>query len=140
MATNRLAIFVVPADRGWDRTTKKYGGRVEAAFVEDKKYHHIYVDAVDASEASYTKGPAHKECITVPAALKFNSGGVISSLDNINHSVVWKNLAPTSREGKRTCGSLKPCPLKQAIDQVFGSFDELKKQFGATTAAIQGSG
>jgi Fe-Mn family superoxide dismutase len=35
---------------------------------------------------------------------------------------------------------LKAGPLKEAIEQTFGSLDALKKEFNATTAGIQGSG
>ncbi|OJA08745.1 hypothetical protein AZE42_06094 [Rhizopogon vesiculosus] len=59
---------------------------------------------------------------------------------HINHSVFWKDLAPASREGKRTSGTMKHGPLKQAIGQTFCSLNELKKQFSVTAAAIQGSG
>ncbi|OJA12200.1 hypothetical protein AZE42_03930 [Rhizopogon vesiculosus] len=47
------------------------------------------------------KDSTHKECIAVPAAPKFNAGG------HINHSVVWKNLAPASREGKGTTAAIQ---------------------------------
>ncbi|OAX32266.1 hypothetical protein K503DRAFT_787313 [Rhizopogon vinicolor AM-OR11-026] len=67
---------------------------------------------VGGKSECYTKSSTHKECIAVLAALKFNSGG------HNNHSIVWKNLAPASREGKGACGSF----------------------FSAATAAIQGSG
>lgn len=56
---------------------------------------------------------------------------------HINHSLFWKNLAPTSQGG----GQLpEGSQLKKAIERDFGSVEEFKKKFNAATAAIQGSG
>ncbi|KAG2038225.1 Manganese/iron superoxide dismutase [Suillus americanus] len=99
-----------------------------------KKHHQTYVNALNAAEASYAKSSTPRERIALQAALKFNGGG------HINHSLFWKNLAPASSEGKGNGGSLKAGPLKEAIEQTFGSLDTLKKEFNATTAGIQGSG
>ena len=59
---------------------------------------------------------------------------------HINHSLFWKNLAPSASEGKGNGGVLRDGPLKNAIVEAFGSFDNFKKEFNTTTAAIQGSG
>lgn len=59
---------------------------------------------------------------------------------HINHSLFWKNLAGASSEGKGNGGALRDGPLKEAITKTFGSLDNLKKEFNATTASIQGSG
>ena len=61
-------------------------------------------------------------------------------LGHINHSLFWKNLAPSKNEGKGSGGHIEPGPLKDAIDAAFGSVEKMKTQFNATTAAIQGSG
>lgn len=61
-------------------------------------------------------------------------------IGHINHSLFWKNLAPSAAAGKGNGGVLKDGPLKKAIDEAFGSLENLKKEFNATTAAIQGSG
>ncbi|KAJ8517058.1 hypothetical protein ONZ45_g5729 [Pleurotus djamor] len=99
-----------------------------------KKHHQTYVNALNAAEAAYAKAASPKERIALQAALKFNGGG------HINHSLFWKNLAPSASEGKGTGGELKDGPLKEAIIQAFGSLDNLKKEFNTTTAGIQGSG
>ncbi|KIK81956.1 hypothetical protein PAXRUDRAFT_154845 [Paxillus rubicundulus Ve08.2h10] len=99
-----------------------------------KKHHQTYVTALNAAELSYAKTSTPKERIALQAALRFNGGG------HINHSLFWKNLAPPASEGKGKGGVLNPGPLKDAIDQAFGSLDNLKKEFNAATAAIQGSG
>jgi Fe-Mn family superoxide dismutase len=72
----------------------------------------------------------------------------MSKPGHINHSLFWKNMAPPrSTNPERTAhnqgnigGVLKDGPLKTAIDREFGSLEELKKQFNAIAAAIQGSG
>ncbi|KAF8159008.1 manganese superoxide dismutase [Pholiota molesta] len=98
------------------------------------KHHQTYVNALNAAEGAYAKASTPKERIALQAALKFNGGG------HINHSLFWKNLAPSAAVNKGTGGVLKDGPLKSAIDKTFGSLDNLKKEFNATTAGIQGSG
>jgi superoxide dismutase, Fe-Mn family len=94
------------------------------------KHHQTYVNGLNAAEESYAKAPSVKERIALQAALKFNGGG------HINHSLFWKNLAPTSESG----GKLSDGPLKSAIESDFGSVDAFKKEFNTKTAAVQGSG
>jgi Fe-Mn family superoxide dismutase len=55
---------------------------------------------------------------------------------HINHSFFWKILAPSSQGG----GKFQEGPLKKELEKQYGSIDAFKKQFNATTAAIQGSG
>ncbi|KAK7035366.1 hypothetical protein VNI00_011897 [Paramarasmius palmivorus] len=97
------------------------------------KHHQTYVNALNAAEASYAKASSPKERIALQAALKFNGGG------HINHSLFWKNLAPSAEKGGNG-GKLVDGPLKKAIDETFGGLDNLKKEFNTTTAGIQGSG
>ena len=61
---------------------------------------------------------------------------ILLCIGHINHSLFWTNLAPVSKGG----GQLTSGPLEKALAQDFGSFDEFKKIFNTTTAAIQGSG
>jgi superoxide dismutase, Fe-Mn family len=63
-----------------------------------------------------------------------------SRLGHINHSLFWKNLAPSAKEGKGHGGELKDGPLKNAIVGKWGSVEAFTKEFNTTTAAIQGSG
>ncbi|KAF9038971.1 manganese and iron superoxide dismutase [Hymenopellis radicata] len=98
------------------------------------KHHQTYVNALNAAEAAYAKSSTPKERIALQAALKFNGGG------HINHSLFWKNLAPASSEGKGNGGTLQDGPLKEAINSTFGNLENLKKEFNAATAGIQGSG
>ncbi|KAF9260390.1 manganese superoxide dismutase [Marasmius fiardii PR-910] len=97
------------------------------------KHHQTYVNALNAAEQAYAKASTPKERIALQAALKFNGGG------HINHSLFWKNLAPNKTKGGNG-GVLNEGPLKKAIEEVWGSFDNFKGQFNTTTAGIQGSG
>ncbi|TFK21608.1 manganese superoxide dismutase [Coprinopsis marcescibilis] len=99
-----------------------------------QKHHQTYVNALNAAEAAYAKASTPKERIALQAALKFNGGG------HINHSLFWKNLAPSAAAKKGTGGTLQDGPLKKAIEESFGSLDTLKKEFNAATLGIQGSG
>lgn len=95
-----------------------------------QKHHQTYVNGLNAAEETYAKSDSTREKIALQSALKFNGGG------HINHSLFWKNLAPSNTDG----GKLADGPLKKAIERDFGSVEDFKKKFNATTAAIQGSG
>ncbi|KAH9997094.1 manganese superoxide dismutase [Russula vinacea] len=99
-----------------------------------KKHHQTYVNALNAAEKAYAETTTPKQRIALQAALKFNGGG------HINHSLFWKNLAPSADEKKGTGGVLRDGPLKAAIYENWGSLDAFKKEFNTTTAGIQGSG
>lgn len=94
------------------------------------KHHQAYVNGLNAAEQSYAQAVSPKERIKLQAALKFNGGG------HINHTLFWKNLAPTAAGG----GQFPEGPLKSAIEKDFGSLDAFKEKMNAKTAAIQGSG
>ena len=78
--------------------------------------------------------PAHRDAYIRPNLCSSPRTG------HINHSLFWKNLAPASCENKGIGGSFRDGPLKEAILKQWGSFDNFRKEFNATTAAIQGSG
>lgn len=59
---------------------------------------------------------------------------------HINHSLFWKNLAPSAAVHKGHGGQLRDGPLKSAILDRWGSYDNFKKEFNTATAGIQGSG
>lgn len=101
--------------------------------VHHDKHHRTYVNNLNAAEDKLTdalpqQSPAAE--IAQLQAIKFNGGG------HINHSLFWKNLAPTSQGG----GQLDSGELRSAIERDFGSLDSLKEKLNAQTAAIQGSG
>ncbi|KAI9438170.1 manganese superoxide dismutase [Lactarius indigo] len=99
-----------------------------------KKHHQTYVNALNAAEQAYAKTSTPKERIALQAALKFNGGG------HINHSLFWRNLAPSATEGKGHGGKLQDGPLKVAILERWGTVEKFIQEFNTTTAGIQGSG
>lgn len=94
------------------------------------KHHQTYVTALNAAEESYASAATPKARIALQPALKFNGGG------HINHTLFWKNLAPSSEHG----GKITDGKLKEYLERDFGSVEEFKKQMNTKTAAIQGSG
>ncbi|MGP4100029.1 superoxide dismutase [Nonomuraea sp. KM90] len=52
---------------------------------------------------------------------------------HVLHSIFWENLSPDG--GDRPDG-----PLRDAIDQHFGTFDAFRRQLTTATASVQGSG
>ncbi|KAI0249288.1 manganese superoxide dismutase [Lactifluus subvellereus] len=99
-----------------------------------KKHHQTYVNALNAAEQAYAGASTPRERIALQAALKFNGGG------HINHSLFWRNLAPSATENKGNGGVLRDGPLRNAILERWGTLDTFKKEFNTTTAGIQGSG
>ncbi|CAL1698685.1 unnamed protein product [Somion occarium] len=94
------------------------------------KHHQAYVTGLNAAEEAFAKAETPKDKIKLQSALKFNGGG------HINHTLFWKNLAPTSAGGGKLTGG----PLKAAIERDFGSVEAFKTKMNTKTAAIQGSG
>jgi Fe-Mn family superoxide dismutase len=126
----------------------------EIMVLHHQKHHQTYVNNFNsASEAILTVTNA-EERAPLESAIKFNGGGtpfpvsVVVRLSNlllghINHSLFWENLAPSatnSSDSSNVGGVLRPGPLATAIDQDFGSLEEMKKKFNAATLGIQGSG
>ncbi|KAJ9108815.1 Superoxide dismutase [Mn], mitochondrial [Naganishia friedmannii] len=102
------------------------------------KHHQTYVNGLNAAEESLTKLQSQeaspetiKAVISLQPALKFNGGG------HINHSLFWKNLAPPGSEQTKLPAGSK---FAHAVEQDFGSLENLKKAVNTKTAAVQGSG
>ncbi|WVW86308.1 hypothetical protein I302_108350 [Kwoniella bestiolae CBS 10118] len=98
------------------------------------KHHQTYVNGLNAAEESLQKLQASndvKGAIALQPALKFNGGG------HINHSLFWKNLAPTGSSQAKFPSS---GALYDQVQADFGGFENLKKEVNAKTAAVQGSG
>ena len=64
----------------------------------------------------------------------------LSSKGHINHSLFWKNLAPSASEGKGHGGVLQDGPLKELIIGQWGSYETFTNAFNLATLGIQGSG
>ncbi|ODV92465.1 hypothetical protein CANCADRAFT_22522 [Tortispora caseinolytica NRRL Y-17796] len=99
-----------------------------------KKHHNTYVTSYNAAieklAAAESSGDV-KAQIELGPVINFHGGG------HINHSLFWKNLAPTSNGGGAYATGTA---LDKAITETFGGKDDLVKLFNAKLAAIQGSG
>lgn len=97
------------------------------------KHHGTYVNNYNATleklEAAQAKGDIQTQ-VALQSLTNFNGGG------HVNHTLFWENLAPKSQGG----GDPPSGELAKAIDATFGGYEELKKQFNAALAGIQGSG
>ncbi len=95
------------------------------------KHHQTYVNGLNTAEEAYAAADSMAKKIALQSALKFNGGG------HINHSLFWKNLAPSKAQGGKIVAGGQ---LEKAIVRDFGSVEEFKKAMTAKTGAIQGSG
>ena len=97
------------------------------------KHHQTYVNSYNnfteqLASATSSSDPAAQ--IALPPLINFHGAG------HINHSLFWENLAPKSSGG----GEPPSGKLGNAIDQAYGSLDNLKKLMNTKLAGIQGSG
>ena len=95
------------------------------------KHHQNYVNGANAAleklEAARKDGSIAAVVTALSKDLAFNLGG------HTNHSLFWENLGPNG--GGKPTGA-----LAAAIDEDFGSFEELQKHFAAAALGLQGSG
>jgi len=97
-------------------------------------HHQTYVTNLNAAFQKLTSSASSLDIrsqIELQSAIKFNGGG------HINHSLFWKNLAPSKENG----GKLDPSSvLAKQINTDFGSLETLKTRTNAKALTIQGSG
>ncbi len=96
------------------------------------KHHNAYVTnlnkAVEGTDAEKLNiEDICKNISKYPAAVRNNGGG------HYNHSLFWTVMGP--KAGGKPSGA-----LADAINAAFGSFDEMKSQFGTAAATRFGSG
>lgn len=97
------------------------------------KHHQAYVNNLNKALEQYAEAQQKQDLTTMTSllsAIKFNGGG------HLNHSIFWTNLSPKNKEG----GIPPQGALAKAIDQEFGSLQQLIDQLSAKSVAIQGSG
>ena len=97
------------------------------------KHHQTYVNNLNKALEQYVEAEQKQDLqamIALQSAIKFNGGG------NVNHSIFWTNLAPENKGG----GDSPTGELAGAINEEFGSFQNLVDQLSAKAVAIQGSG
>jgi len=104
----------------------------ETMEIHHGKHHQAYVDnlnkaiaGTDAERLSIEE--ISKNISKYPAAVRNNGGG------HYNHSLFWTILSPNG-------GGAPSGELATAIDEAFGSFDELKKKLQEAGATRFGSG
>ncbi|KAL7482439.1 hypothetical protein ACHAW6_008114 [Cyclotella cf. meneghiniana] len=107
----------------------------ETMELHHSKHHNAYVtnlnialqkidDALSAGDVS--------SLVSLQSALKFNGGG------HLNHSLFWENLRPAA-EGKDAAFPSEGV-LKEAVEQRFGTYENMKKEVSALCVGVQGSG
>ena len=97
------------------------------------KHHQAYVNNLNKALEQYEEASQKQDLATMESflsSIKFNGGG------HINHSIFWTNLAPKNQDG----GAPPTGDLAQAIQQDFGSLQNLIDQLSAKAIAVQGSG
>ena len=93
-------------------------------------HHKAYVDGLNNAEAKLAGARENEDFSLVKhwgRELAFHGSG------HILHTLFWQNMCPGGKE-------LAPGKLQEQIDKDFGSYENFKKQFSATAAAVEGSG
>ncbi|TDH73417.1 hypothetical protein CCR75_009236 [Bremia lactucae] len=101
--------------------------------IHHQKHHQAYVNNYNSAMEQYAEAENknnHGKMLSLLTALKFNGGG------HVNHSIFWTNLAPKNHGG----GGEPEGALRKAIEEDFGSFDNLKNTMAAKSVGVQGSG
>ena len=96
------------------------------------KHHAAYVkganDTLDQFDQFRSDGASNQQVLRgLERSLAFNVSG------HLLHSVFWPTMSPNG-------GGKPEGELAAAIDDAFGSFDNLKKQLTQATSTVQGSG
>ncbi|KAL7589521.1 superoxide dismutase [Mn], mitochondrial [Lactuca sativa] len=127
-----LQTFTLP-DLSYDYGALEPAISGEIMQLHHQKHHQTYITnynkAIEQLDDAITKGDA-STAVKLQSAIKFNGGG------HVNHSIFWKNLAPTSEGG----GEPPHGSLGSAINQSFSSVEKLIAKMNAEGAAVQGSG
>jgi Fe-Mn family superoxide dismutase len=100
--------------------------------IHHSKHHNTYVTnlnvALEKLDSAVSTGDV-SSIISLQGALKFNGGG------HLNHTLFWENLCAKGGSEFPSSGA-----LKEAIDARFGDVEGMKKELGAMTVGVQGSG
>lgn len=104
---------------------------------DDQTYKNNLNNVLNGAHGSALKGMSleaiQRNVMSIPDAIRtpvINSGG-----GHWNHSMFWTIMAPPG-----SCNSSPQGQLKSKIEEDFGSFDDMMKQFNSAAAARFGSG
>mmetsp|Transcript_5080 Transcript_5080/g.9648 ORF Transcript_5080/g.9648 Transcript_5080/m.9648 type:complete len:244 (-) Transcript_5080:142-873(-) len=104
----------------------------ETMTIHHTKHHNAYVTnlnvALEKLDAAVSAGNVGA-IVGLEGALRFNGGG------HINHTLFWENLCSKDQSELKKDG-----PLVKAIEDAFGSVDDMKKELSAMSVGVQGSG
>ncbi len=97
-------------------------------------HHRAYVSNLNAAVqkvSALVEAKDVAEQIALQETIKFNGGG------HINHSLFWKNLAPSSSQDADPASAPR---LSERIVETWGSVDNFRAAFNAELLGIKGSG
>uniref|UniRef100_G3MR68 Superoxide dismutase n=1 Tax=Amblyomma maculatum TaxID=34609 RepID=G3MR68_AMBMU len=101
--------------------------------IHHQKHHQTYITNYNAAISSLYEAMEKRDApaiVHLQSAIKFNGGG------HVNHSIFWQNLKPVGEGG----GEPPHGALGWAIDQDYGSMENLIQKMSSEGAALQGSG
>jgi len=108
----------------------------ETMCIHHTKHHQTYVTKLNEALMQNPSGPSFTDAALLqceiakqPVAVRNNGGG------HYNHSLFWKWMCPVGSSNSAPTGE-----LKVSINETFGSFEEMKKQFTDSASARFGSG
>lgn len=104
----------------------------EVVTLHHTKHHQAYVNTANALLEKLWEGRENNTDVDMKSTLKalsFNVGG------HVLHETFWKTMAPASSGKNVPSGK-----IAEEIDQNFGSFDRLKKEFSEAATSVEGSG
>ncbi len=104
----------------------------EQLTIHHQKHHAAYIKGANAIFEKMEKARKEGVDLDMKATLKelsFHIGG------HVLHSLFWQNLAPVDKGGREPQGK-----LAEVINEEFGDFERLKREFTQATASIEGSG
>ena len=104
--------------------------------IHHTKHHQAYIDKVNAAlQGTEWENSAIENVIGQLSALPADKLGAVRNNGggHANHSLFWTVLSPDG-------GGTPTGELSAAIDAAFGSFEDMKKQFGEAAATRFGSG
>jgi superoxide dismutase len=123
------AVLTIPDDYG--ALEPSISGKIME--LHHKNHHNTYVTSYNAAAEKYAAAEASSDIaaqIALKPLINFHGGG------HLNHSLFWENLAPKSSGG----GEPPSGKLGKAIDETYGSLDNMVGKFNTVLAGIQGSG